>query len=246
MAVFALFILLFASWTGLPPGTGAVAQAQTPGTACGGRIESNEDVTTLITEPADCPGSVNGYWRGQLGTSWSQPHYVPYRNGEIPAIACAEGVDDPRVFADNALYCTLDDTVAYSMDFMAQLSQTGGPSYPAFVIMHELGHRADKLSGTLGPVSRAEENQADCHAGSQARYAVDAGRLTSNEAVNGSMLFYSLGDTRGGWFDQEGSSAPDAHGTPAQRAQSFSLGYQQGITTCRHIGQSPDGSVSTV
>ncbi|WP_396230788.1 neutral zinc metallopeptidase, partial [Frankia sp. EI5c] len=200
-------------------------------------------MTTLITESADCPGSVNGYWRGQLGAIWTAPHYVPYRNGEIPKIACADGVTDPRAFADNALYCTLDDTVAYSMDFMAELSQTGGPSYPAFVIMHELGHRADKLGGTLGVVSRAEENQADCLAGNQAHHAVEAGRLTSNEAMNGAMLFYSLGDTRGGWFDQEGSTAPDAHGTPTQRAQAFSLGYQQSIDTCRRIGQSPNGSI---
>ncbi|MCK9928326.1 metalloprotease [Frankia sp. Mgl5] len=240
-AVFALSLFLLAGWLGIPPTGASAAWAQTP--SCGGKIGTLADVDTLISEPAECPGSVNGYWRAHLGAAWTQPHYVPYRNGEIPKIACADGVTDPKVFADNALYCTTDDTVAYSTDFMAQLDQSGGPSYPAFVIMHELGHRGDRIGGTLGAVSRAEENQADCLAGGQARFAVDAGRLTSTDAVNGSMLFFSLGDTRGGWFDQE-ASAPDAHGTPMQRAQAFDLGYQQDISTCHRIGQSPNGSVT--
>ncbi|WP_311983629.1 neutral zinc metallopeptidase [Parafrankia sp. CH37] len=245
VAAFTLSVLLLASWFGLSPGTTAAAWAETPRPACGGRISSTDDVVALITESADCPGSVNGYWRNQLGTAWTEPHYVPYRNGEIPKIACADGVTDPQVFADNALYCTLDDTIAYSTDFMSRLADDGGPSYPAFVVMHELGHRGDRIAGVLGAVSRAEENQADCLAGNQARFAVDAGRLTQDEAVNGTTLFYSLGDTRGGWLDQ-GGTAPDAHGTPAQRAQSFSLGYQQSIATCRTIGQSRDGNVPLI
>nr|WP_165818416.1 metalloprotease [Frankia canadensis] len=221
-----------------------VAAASPSGAACGGRVRSVADVERLIAEPVGCPGSVNTFWRGELGAAWTPPRIIPYHNGQVPDDACGRQVGDPTAFADNALYCTLDDTVAYSIEFLDELAGIGGPSYPLFVLMHELAHRGDRLHGTLGAVSRAEENQADCFAGRQAAAADRAGRIDVSDALGGSMLFFSLGDTRGGWFDQEPSTAPDAHGTPVQRAQAFALGYLRDSATCQRIGRSPTGQVS--
>ncbi|WP_232291974.1 metalloprotease [Frankia sp. QA3] len=212
--------------------------------SCGGKVTDVRDVERLINEPVGCPGALNTFWHGELGDAWTTPRFVPYRDGEVPDDACGRQVNDPRVFADNALYCTLDDTVAYSVDFLNELAQVGGPTYPLFVLMHELSHRGDRIGGNLGVVTRAEENQADCFAGRQASVAHDAGRIAVTDALQGALLFYSLGDTRGGWFAQEAASAPDAHGTPRQRAQAFAFGYLRGSSTCHRIGKSQTGDVS--
>ncbi len=224
---------------------GALPVAATASPAsCGGKVTNVQDVQRLINEPVGCPGALNTFWHGELGDAWTAPRFVAYRDGEVPDDACGREVNDPRQFADNALYCTLDDTVAYSVDFLDELAQVGGPTYPLFVLMHELSHRGDRIGGNLGVVTRAEENQADCFAGRQASAAHDAGRIAVSDALQGALLFYSLGDTRGGWFAQEPASAPDAHGSPRQRAQAFAFGYLRDSSTCHTIGKSQTGDVS--
>ncbi|EFC81181.1 neutral zinc metallopeptidase [Parafrankia sp. EUN1f] len=222
----------------------SAGQQALPAGSCGGAVETVRDVEAIIAEPAGCPGAVNTYWAGELGEKWTPPHYISYRDGEIPPIACAEGESDPAAFADNALYCPLDDTIAYSVDFMTELHDLGGPSYPMYVLMHELAHRASALSGRTGVVSRAEENQADCLAGGQARTAADADRLDLGDAVSGVVLFFGLGDNRDrGWFDRETATSDGAHGTSRQRAQAFTFGYLRDNDTCFRLGESPTGSV---
>jgi predicted metalloprotease len=103
--------------------------------------------------------------------------------------------------------------------------------------------RANAHADAVGAVSLAEENQADCVAGFEAQYANEAARLDMGDAFQGGLLFFGLGDTRGGWFDNEANTEPDAHGSPRQRAQSFTSGYLQGIDKCREIGQSQTGTL---
>ncbi|WP_261575773.1 metalloprotease [Frankia gtarii] len=231
---------------GSPAGAGGAlsvaATASSP--SCGGKVTDVQDVERLVNEPVGCPGALNTFWHGELGDAWTTPRFVPYHDGEVPDDECGRQVNDPRQFADNALYCTLDDTVAYSVDFLDELTRIGGPTYPLFVLMHELSHRGDRIGGNLGVVTRAEENQADCFAGRQASAAHDAGRIAVTDALQGALLFYSLGDTSGGWFAQEPASAPDAHGSPRQRAQAFAFGYLRDSATCYRIGKSETGDVS--
>ncbi len=232
--------------SGSPAGAGGAlsAAATASGSSCGGKVTNVQDVERLVNEPVGCPGALNTFWHGELGDAWTAPRFVPYHDGEVPDDACGREVNDPRQFAGNALYCTLDDTVAYSVDFLDELTQIGGPTYPLFVLMHELSHRGDRIGGNLGVVTRAEENQADCFAGRQASAAHDAGRIAVTDALQGALLFYSLGDTSGGWFSQEPASAPDAHGSPRQRAQAFAFGYLRDSATCHRIGKSETGDVS--
>ncbi len=225
------------------PAAGATPAPSPSPSSCGGAVRTVQEAEKLITEATGCAGAVNTFWHGELGNAWTPPTFVPYHNGEVPADACGKQ-GTPDQFADNALYCTLDDTVAYSVDFLDELAGVGGPSFPLFVLMHELAHRGDRIAGSLGVVNRAEENQADCFAGRQTAAARDAGRIEMSDALHGSLLFFSLGDTRGGWYDQEPATAPDAHGTPLQRAQAFSLGFLQGSDTCHRIGKSRSGDVA--
>ncbi|SQD99416.1 MULTISPECIES: hypothetical protein [unclassified Parafrankia] len=78
--------------------------------ACGGKVETVEDVEALVSEPAGCAGAVNTYWHDQLGDAWTQPRSVAYKNGEMPDIACAEDVDDPQ--CSRTTPCTAPSTTA--------------------------------------------------------------------------------------------------------------------------------------
>jgi predicted metalloprotease len=248
-AAIAALVLSVAAATGCAgsASTGSATDGSevTPAAAgqCGGPAGDLNSALRIMTDPMGCPGAVNTLWRRELGNAWTPVRFVPYRDGEVPNDACGARSPNADDFADNALYCRLDDTVAYSVDFMAELYQQGGPTYPMFVLMHEIGHRANRVADAVGVVSRAEENQADCVAGHEAKFAHDAGRLPLRDVFGGALLFYNLGDTRGhGWFDREAAAA-DAHGTPRQRAQAFSFGYLRSLEVCRRLGRSPTGSV---
>jgi len=218
-----------------PPSAGTATDP-----ACGGPATTEDGALKVITGPIGCPGGVNTFWSQQLGAVWTVPRFISYRDGEIPNDAC--GADDKNAddFKGNAFYCADDDTVAYSQNFLAQLEKEGGPSFPMFVLMHELGHRVSKLTNRQGVVSRSEENQADCLAGTEAKFAHDAGRLPGIDFLKGSVLFFSLGDS---WFHKESPSDPDAHGKPEQRVTAFATGYRQNTAACFKLGQSTSGSV---
>jgi hypothetical protein len=170
------------------------------------------------------------------------PTFVPYRDGQAPRDACGAADSNADDFADNAFYCAADDTVAYSTDLLNGLYKKGGPFLPVVVLMHELGHRADRIAGAVGPISRSEENQADCSAGVETAFARTAHRLPFTDVFGAARLLFQLGDTR--HFGSELASSPDAHGTPAQRLIAYTRGYAQDkISVCRKIGQSQTGSV---
>ncbi|MBL7493411.1 neutral zinc metallopeptidase [Frankia sp. AgB1.9] len=219
-----------------PGGSGGTAA----GSDCGGAATTEADALKVITGPVGCPGAVNTFWAQQLGSVWTAPRFVVYRDGQIPDDQCGAQDRNADDFKGNAFYCRLDDTVAYSQDFMARLYQQGGPSFPMFVLMHELGHRVSRLTNRVGVVSRSEENQADCLAGTEAKFSHDAKRLPGVDVAKGSVLFFSLGDS---WFHKESPSDPDAHGTPDQRAAAFLTGYRHDTGKCFALGQSTSGSV---
>jgi predicted metalloprotease len=232
--------------TAPPPGTASATPspaASLPAGCHGGVADSVDTTLAILTDPSDCPGSVNAYWTSQLGSKWTDPVYVPYRDGEIPDNACGKEpgavADD---FADNAFYCPDDNTIAYSRDLLDSLFKKGGPYLPVVVLEHEAGHRANDIAGTVGAVSRSEENQADCDAGLTTAFARTAGRLPLSDVIAAGKLLYDLGDSEK--FGAEMADSPDAHGTPAQRAIAFTRGYFQQLSTCRKLGESDNGSVA--
>ena len=209
---------------------------------CHGMAVDLETTVAVLTDGIECPGSVNRYWHEQFGELWTEPTFIAYRDGEIPATTCAEGIDDPEEFEQNAFYCPADDTISYSEDLLDMLYEEGGPYLPVVVLEHELGHRADAIARTTGVISRSEENQADCNAGVTTAYARTAHRLPFSDVVGAARLLYKLGDTRN--FGSEIADSPDAHGSPSQRVIAFSRGYFQDINTCRLLGRSDTGDVS--
>ncbi|MCW2549398.1 MAG: hypothetical protein JWN96_3858 [Mycobacterium sp.] len=224
------------------PSPTSSATASLPPGCHGGIANDVETAVEILTDPADCPGSVNAYWTSQLGERWTEPVYIAYSDGQIPDNACGHQngavADD---FADNAFYCTLDDTIAYSRDLLNSLYLKGGPYLPVVVLEHEVGHRANQIDDAVGVVSRSEENQADCDAGVTTAYARTAHRLPLSDVIAAGKLLYDLGDSRN--FGSEMADSPDAHGSPAQRAIAFTRGYFQNLDACRTLGESEGGSV---
>jgi predicted metalloprotease len=235
-------------------GTGTGTSTRSPGAAasptagstpvavpadCGSGIARDVDsALRIIRDGADCPGSTNRFWRAQLGDRWTDAKIISYDDGDIPASKCGEG-GTAADFADNAFYCPLDDVVAYSNQLMARLYREGGPYLPVVVLQHELGHRANKIDGQVGVVSRSEENQADCEAGATTRFAYNAKRLPGSDALRSAKLLFELGDVSN--FGDETANDPDAHGTPPQRVAAYARGYFQGITICDDLGRNPTG-----
>jgi predicted metalloprotease len=225
-----------------PSAAASASSSALPAGCHSGVAKDLKSTLAILTDPADCPGSVNAFWTGQLGAQWTTPTFVPYDDGQVPPDACGMADGNGSDFTDNAFYCPTDDTVAYSTELLGSLFQKGGPFLPVVVLMHELGHRADHILGVVGPISRSEENQADCSAGVETAFARTAHRLPFTDVLGAAKLLFQLGDTR--HFGSELASSPDAHGTPAQRLIAYSRGYlQHNIKVCRTIGQSSTGSV---
>src|SRR5262249_13424813 len=115
------------------------AQAGSVDPACGGSANTLGGALQGITGPIGCPGGVNTYFAKELaplGVTWTVPRFISYRDGEVPGDACGARDPKPKDYVGNAFYCRLDDTVAYSSDFLGELAQKN-PTYPMFVLMHE-------------------------------------------------------------------------------------------------------------
>jgi len=228
-----------ANRTDTTTGGGTTGSAAGAGTCSTGLARDLDSALAILTDPPGCAGSLNSYWRQQLGSRWTPVRFIGYEDGDVPSDACGAQVRDPRELADNAFYCPQDDTIAYSKNLLSQLYETGGPYLPVVVLEHELGHRANALADVVGVVPRAEENQADCDAGVTTKYARKAGRLPFSDVVSSAQLLYKLGDRRR--FGQEQATDPSAHGTPGQRLVAFTKGYTFGLGSCRKLGQREDG-----
>jgi len=192
------------------------------------------------------------FWssRTELGSAWTTPRVVHYRNGATPlGIRCDLQNTDPHKYDDNSFYCSLDDTVYLNDDLMAGLFADLQAEGVEALVAHELGHRANHLAREEATTSINEENQADCDAGATLAYGVKTGDVRAVGAIiNGSIQALQAGRTsKGDWWE------PGAHGLPDQRFQAFFIGYDAvrdshpGRETCWHeVGQAAPGPVTTV
>lgn len=142
-------------------------------------------------------------------------------------------------------YCTLDETIYYDPAFRDMLVENIGDYAWEHVIAHEWGHHVQNLLGLTtsmdpelegGQYTIEHELQADCLAGMFGQDARARGiirRADIREAVDVTAI---AGDETGTSWDD-----PSAHGTAAQREQSFWLGYDDGFRGC-HIRLEVEGN----
>ncbi|MCC6312774.1 MAG: neutral zinc metallopeptidase [Thermomicrobiales bacterium] len=128
------------------------------------------------------------------------------------------GVYDQRAAA---FYCTNDQTIYLSPEFLARQDADWGDYAPIAVLAHEWGHHVQQLLGVRYSTTKEQEQQADCLTGAFTRHADDLGLLDYgdfHEVLNAT-------DDAGDFLPED---APGAHGTPEERVKAFSRGYGGG------------------
>jgi predicted metalloprotease len=167
---------------------------------------------------------VEVYWRQQLGAGF-QPvsQIIPYeRDGELD---CA-GQPLPR---NNAVYCSAGDFIAYDVNWAFAAFRQLGDAFVYYLLGHEYAHAVQARLGIRKEFTIQQELQADCMAGAFIGDSVRAENLSmqpddTQELADG---LEAVGDDPDQpWF------APGAHGSPAQRFQSFADGYEDSLDPC--------------
>lgn len=190
---------------------------------------------------ADTEDVWNKLFREQLRKEYQNPALVLFSDGVRSGCGAASSAMGP-------FYCPSDQKVYIDLQFFAELERrykAAGDFAQAYVIAHEVGHHVqnqlgifNQVQGKKGRVSQAEANQlsvrtelqADFLAGVWAHHAqkmkniLEPGDL--EEALGAAS---AVGDDR---LQKQGQgyAVPDSftHGTSAQRARWFRLGFDTG------------------
>jgi predicted metalloprotease len=199
--------------------------------------EAKQFVSVVLAETEDV-------WRDQfqqLGKTYQDPTLVLFTDQVQSTCGLASAAVGP-------FYCPEDGKLYIDLTFFDMLDKRfGAPGdfAQAYVIAHEVGHHVQNLLGITSQVqeqrarmSAAEANalsvrlelQADFLAGVWAHHTQQMKQVIQDgdieEALNAAS---AIGDDRL-QMEGQGRVAPDAftHGTSAQRARWFRLGYETG------------------
>src|SRR3954470_1795431 len=202
----------------------------------GTQPQTMEEFLTAVTKDVDT------YWTKvfkENGLDEPRVTYAWIPAGQTAASAC--GDEDGELGDSAAAYCQADDTIYISQELASNVfdgaldsqlpgssqgyGETSGDFAVAYIVAHEYGHQVqselglyDKYGSQLPTM--AFELQADCYAGTWAKDANDREELEDgdvDEALNAAL---AVGD-----FD---TGNPGHHGTPEQREQAWTTGFQAG------------------
>jgi uncharacterized protein len=204
------------------------------GTAPKPAAAQDDPVVELITISED---DLNAFWEQtftdeELG-EYSPPEAVVAYEGDEPIeTECGE------TEAENAFFCPTDQGIYYDITWLTdEYDKSENNGYAVVgTIAHEWGHHIqylleqEELQLDDNHYSIEIELQADCFAGNFSRYLYDGNgslEITTEDLQEGMNDFYESGDGDDAAWDDE-----DAHGTSAQRSQSFLMGYNQGVAVC--------------
>jgi predicted metalloprotease len=143
--------------------------------------------------------------------------------------------------ATGPFYCPGDQRLYLDFSFFKELSnefKAPGDFAQAYVIAHEVGHHIQNLTGIMGKVQRAGENnrlsvalelQADCYAGVWGYYAQKKGIVEVSDVEEAIRAAAAVGDDMIQKRTQ-GYVVPDSftHGSARQRMEWFVKGMQSG------------------
>ena len=221
----------------------------------GAQPENIEQFLTAVTEDVDT------YWTRVFEDSGLQEPRVSYTGipaGQTAASACG---DESGTLGDSAAaYCPGDDTIYISEQFATDIyngsldhvlpgssqgyGRTIGDFSVAYIVAHEYGHEVQDELGLFQEYGQqlptmAFELQADCYAGTWAKSAYDENRLEEGDVQEALDAALAVGD-----FD---ASNPGHHGTPEQREEAWTSGFEAGDpSSCsEYLGQAGLGSSSS-
>jgi predicted metalloprotease len=202
----------------------------TIGTQGSTQPQTMDEFLTAVTKDVDA------YWTKVFAAQGLPEPRVSYRilkPGETADSACGK-LDD-----STAAYCPGDDTITVaerfadgiydgSLDRALPGSSQGfggtmGDFAVAYVVAHEYGHQIQDELGVFDNQDIPTENtelQADCYAGNWAKSAYDENRLEDGDIQEALDAALAVGD-----FD---TSNPGHHGTPEQREEAWSRGFESG------------------
>jgi predicted metalloprotease len=179
--------------------------------------------------------SVDTYWRetdAAAGRPAPSVHHVWVVPGGRVETACGAQAAD-----DAAFYCSTDDTIYVGQAFATSLyngvlaglpgqkagfGRAAGGFAVAYAIAHEYAHNVQQESGVLAGRTRAlpTELNADCLAGTWARWAYGQGGLDAGDVQEALDAALAVGD-----FD---FLSPQHHGTPEERRDALDTGLESG------------------
>jgi uncharacterized protein len=223
----------------------ATQQAATPAPtaqAPAGPDPGKDFVAAVLGSTEDAWGAL--FTKGQ--SSYTAPRLVLFR--DVVASACGQATS-----ATGPFYCPGDRKVYLDLAFFEELSRrfhAPGDFAEAYVIAHEIGHHVQNITGIEHQMRLAQagattaqknalsvrlELQADCYAGIWAHQAEATHPFLQQGDVEEALAAATaIGDDRL-QKQARGTVVPESftHGTSAQRAKWFTVGFQQGsIKAC--------------
>jgi hypothetical protein len=182
----------------------------------------------------------------QLDMFWAQvfaDHNAPYRApidmvgvNVYPAKTSCGEMDKEKMQGAAAMYCGLDETIYFDVDFREWYIGEFGQYSWDHIIAHEWGHHIQNVLGLFtsmdpelygGAYTIEHELQADCLAAIFAQDSRARGIIRNRDIRQAEHFNMWGGDPEGIPWDMGG-----AHGTPEQRVESFWLGYNDGFRGC--------------
>lgn len=183
-------------------------------------------------------GSLEDTWKQvlpeQARISFRPPRLVLFTGQISSACGYASSASGP-------FYCPGDQKLYLDFAFFNELRRefkAPGDFAQAYVIAHEFGHHIQNLTGVMGKVQRAGENnrlsvalelQADCYAGIWGNAFQQQGRLETGDIEEAIRAAASVGDDAI-QKRMQGYVVPESftHGSAQQRMEWFSRGMQSG------------------
>jgi len=183
-------------------------------------------------------GNLEDAWRQILPSQgkvrYQDPELVLFTGQVSSACGYASAATGP-------FYCPGDQKLYLDFAFFEELRRefkAPGDFAQAYVIAHEFGHHIQNLTGIMGKVQSAGQNnrlsvalelQADCYAGVWANFAAKQNRVETGDAEEAVRAAAAVGDDMIQKRTQ-GYVVPDSftHGSAQQRMQYFAKGMQTG------------------
>jgi predicted metalloprotease len=173
-----------------------------------------DDVNTLLNFAVN---DLNTYWQAEFdegNLTYTAPRTVSAYHGR--------GRSDY-----NAYYTAYRHAIYYDIRLMNDALADLGDVAPVYILAHEFGHLVQSNLGLLnnGRYSIQVELEADCLAGAYLNNLDERGLLDEGDVEEGMRQAYEVGD-------YAPSDAVGAHGTPKQRSDAYTLGFENGADIC--------------
>lgn len=209
-------------------------EAPVPGTTANKSVSPDENRKFI----GAIMGSLEDAWRqilpAQGRVRYQDPKLVLFTRQVSSACGYASSATGP-------FYCPGDQKLYLDFAFFDELRRefkAPGDFAQAYVVAHEFGHHIQNLTGVMGKVQQAGENnrlsvglelQADCYAGIWANFAAKQNRLEAGDTDEALRAASAVGDDMIQKRTQ-GYVIPDSftHGSAQQRMQYFTKGFQSG------------------